>query len=242
MLTPTSIAEPLTGVVPAGPSARRSRTADVALLLAAFVATAGVAFAIGRLSASESATAAPGLTGFPRLRGDGAQVEPGAALFAADAAGAAETSSSPAAAALPAVDGATADGATADRAAVAALSDTTDATTVGKGMAAGPPAGDLPVIGGDGQPPQGELPAGFDGGPPGAMPGAAFGGFIGTISAIEDGVLTLATQAGESRSIATDASTYYVRQASIEAADLSPGDRVRIASQRRRPSLDRCRS
>ena len=104
-------------------------------------------------------------------------------------------------------------------------------------MAAGPPVGDPRAIGGDGQPPSVELPGGFDGGPPGAMAGMAFGGLIGTISAIEDGGLTLATQAGESRSIATDASTLYLRQASIEASDLSPGDRVRIASQRRRPSL-----
>jgi hypothetical protein len=69
------------------------------------------------------------------------------------------------------------------------------------------------------------------------MAGLSFGGLQGTISAIEDGVLTLATQAGESPSIATDTSTLFLRQASIEAADLAPGDRVRIGSQRRRPSL-----
>ena len=69
VLTPTSIAEPLTGVVPAGPPARRSRTADVALLLAAFVATAGVAFAIGRLSASEIGNRRAWSDGIPQAEG-----------------------------------------------------------------------------------------------------------------------------------------------------------------------------
>ena len=241
--TPVSTAQPLTGVAPAAPPARRPRTAAVALVLAAFVATAGVAFAIGRLSASGSATAVPTVAALARMRGDGAQVALGAALSAPDAAGPTETTSLAADAAsgtaLPAADGAAApaaDGAAADGASVAALSDTTDATRGAEGMAAGPPEGDPRAMGGDGQPLLVELPGGFEGGPPGAMAGIAFGGLVGTISAIDDGGLTLATQAGESRNIAFDATTLYRRQASIEASDLSPGDRVRVAYERRRPS------
>jgi hypothetical protein len=235
VLASTPIAEPLTGVAPAAPPARRSRTADVALLLAAFVATAGVAFAIGRLSASESATAVPRVAALAGLRGDGAEVAPGAALSAPDTDRTTETSSSAADAAdgvaLPAADGAPADGAS-----LAALSDTNDAKRGAEGMAAGPPEGDPRAMGGDGQPVPVDLPDGFEAGPPGAMAGIAFGGLVGTISAIDDGGLTLATPAGESRNIAVDASTLYRRQASIEASDLSPGDRVRIAYERGRPS------
>ena len=48
-----------TGEVAPARAARRSRTADAALVLAAFVATAGVAFAIGRWSAPDLPSAAP---------------------------------------------------------------------------------------------------------------------------------------------------------------------------------------
>ena len=243
VLASTPVAEPLTGVAPAAPLARRSRTAEVALLLAAFVATAGVAFAIGRLSASESASAVPRVAALAGLRVDGAEVAPGAALFAPEIDRTTETSSSAAdaadGAALPASDGVAlraADGALADGASLAGLSDTTDATRGAEGMAAGPLEGDPRAMGGDGQPLPVDLPGGFEGGPPGAMAGIAFGGLVGSISAIDDGGLTLATPAGESRSITVDASTLYRNQASIEASDLSPGDRVRIAYERGRPS------
>lgn len=197
---------PATSPPRAAPPARRSRTSEIALLLAAFVAAVGVAFAIGRWSVPQSTPVAPGLAVLPLQRGDAALVAPDAALAVPDTAGSGVT------------------------AAGAAAADTTTEGTPATSTTVG-------VDAGNGEPaPEAESAGGLEGGSPAMMAGMSFGGLQGAISAIEEGSLTLATESGESRSITTSAATVYLRQSTIEAADLAPGDRVRIGSLRRGPA------
>jgi hypothetical protein len=68
------------------------------------------------------------------------------------------------------------------------------------------------------------------GGPqgPGEMVGLGRSGLQGTVSAIEDGSLSLATEDGTIVSVATDTSTSYVRETAIGAAEVSVGDLVSV--------------
>ena len=73
------------------------------------------------------------------------------------------------------------------------------------------------------------LPAtGGSQGPPGAMAGFGAGGLQGMVSALEDGSLSLATEDGTIVSVATDASTSYVRETTIDAAEVAVGDLVSV--------------
>ncbi len=60
------------------------------------------------------------------------------------------------------------------------------------------------------------------------MAGFGPGGLQGTVSAIEDGALALTTEDGTIVSVATDASTAYVRETAIEAAEVEIGDLVSV--------------
>jgi hypothetical protein len=65
-------------------------------------------------------------------------------------------------------------------------------------------------------------------GPPGDVVGFGLGGLQGTVSAIEEGSLSLATEDGTIVSVATDASTLYVRETTISAAEVGVGDLVSV--------------
>jgi len=193
---------PMGAVAPAR-AARRSRTADVALVLAAFVATAGVAFAIGRWSAPDAPSAAP-MRAVSQLPA-GVELPAGVQL---------PSTVEPTAAALE--EGSTAPGA------VAALDE--GSTTARADTAVAEP----PTIDG-GSDLRAGLPAtGGSQGPPGAMAGFRAGGLQGTVSALEDGSLSLATEDGTIVSVATDASTSYVRETAIDAAEVAVGDLVSV--------------
>jgi hypothetical protein len=192
---------PMGAVAPAR-AARRSRTADAALVLAAFVATAGVAFAIGRWSAADSPSAAP-MQAVSQLPA-GVRFPAGAQLPSAV---------EPMAAAVD-------EGSTTPEA-VAAVDE--ESTTAGADTTfAEPPAIDR----------TGDLPAGLPamGGAqgPGVVAGFGPGGLRGTISSIEDGTLALATEDGTIVTVATDASTAYVRDTAIDAAEMEVGDLVSV--------------
>jgi hypothetical protein len=193
---------PTGGLAPAR-AARRSRTADVALVLAAFVATAGVAFAIGRWSAPDPPSAAP-MRAVSQLP---AGVEPPAgtqlpSTVEPTAAAVDEGSRMPGA--VAAVD----EGSTTARADTAVAEP--PAIDGGSDLRAG-----LPATGGSQ-------------GPPGAMAGFGAGGLQGVVSALEAGSLSLATEDGTIVSVATDASTSYVRETTIDAAEVAVGDLVSV--------------
>jgi hypothetical protein len=206
---------PVASAAPSRPH-RRSRTADAALLLAAFVATAGVAFATGRWSAADSPSVAPIRAAF----------ELPAAAAPAAAAGL------PAPAALSAVDVNDAS-ATAGPVSAGAIS----AGTVSAGAASAgrdPVASDDPSVAVSRDPGvRGALAAGPPAagglqGPVGAMAGFGPGGLQGTISAIGDGTLALTSADGSVVTVATDASTTYVRETPIEATEVQLGDLVSV--------------
>ena len=186
---------PLGAVAPAR-TLRRSRTADAALMLAALVATAGVAFAIGRWSAAGVVRRRRRCWPDRQFQAD-VQALAGVGL--------------PAGMQRPSAVEPTA--AAVDEGTTTAGGDTTVAE---------PPA----IDGGGG------LPAGFQamGGSqgPGAMTGFGRGGLQGTVSAIAAGALALTTEDGPIVSVATDASTAYVRETAIEAAEVGIGDLVSV--------------
>lgn len=192
----------------------------MALLVAAFVATAGVAFAVGRWTMPSSSTAAPSL--------------PGAGEFSPFAG-----SALPAAA----IDDSSTDGAAVDRRAAAAAA---GITAVDPAALASPGVGTVPAgittDVGNGLPAAGGLPAGTlqapgappggaDGSSPGGMgqgPGMGPGGLEGTVSAIGGDSLTLTTDDGTSMSVVTDPATTWVQETPIAATDIQAGDRVSV--------------
>jgi hypothetical protein len=222
--------------------ARRSRTADLALLVAAFVATAGVAFAVGRWTMQQSSATTPSLAGAGTFGPFAGAVVP--AVAAGDGStnsttGGDRRAEAAAAAGISAVDQAAlaspgpglvtagtatdatgasvpaaGDGATGDTAAAPQLANGPGgAVAAGSGQAAGaPPAGA-----------QGSSPGGM-GGPPGMGPG----GLEGTVSAVGEGSLTLTTDDGSSVTLATDDATAWVRETPIEATAIQAGDRVSV--------------
>jgi hypothetical protein len=203
---------PMGAVAPAR-TVRRSRTADVALVLAALVATAGVAFAIGRWSAAESSSATLMLAGsqFP------ADVQAPAGVDLPAGVGLPAGVRLPAGVDLPA--GVQLPSAVEP---TAAAVDEGPTTAGGDTTVAEPPA-----IDGGGDFPAG-LPAMGGSQGPGAMTGFGRGGLQGMVSAIESGALGLTTGDGTIVSVATDASTAYVRETAIEAAEVGIGDLVSV--------------
>jgi hypothetical protein len=176
-------------------------------VLAAFVATAGVAFAIGRWNAPDS-PAAPSRAV--------SQLPAGVELPEAVEMPAGLERPSTVEPTAPAVDdGSGMPGAVAaqDGGSVTALTDI---------VVAEPPA----IEGG------GDVSAGLPamGGPqaPGDMVGFGRGGLQGTVSALEAGRLSLATEDGTIVSVATDTSTSYVRETTISVAEVGVGDLVSV--------------
>jgi hypothetical protein len=214
---------------------RADRTGAIALLLAAFVATGGVAFAVGRWSTGQE-TGGQGPGSFPQLAalpaaGQGApQVASGigaADLGAAadDAAGAATGTSSVAADTVRAAEGRRAPGAGID-AASGAGTDAAQGAPATRGQDA--PAADSALLQGSGAD-----PGGVAGGPPGPGGPRGFGvGLEGTIEAIEDGQLTITSSDGTSSTVLVDETTTIARQEALAMDDLRVGDSVRVTPSR----------
>lgn len=204
-----------TGAVAPARTARRSRTADAALVLATFVATAGMAFAIGRWSAPYVPSAAP-MRAVSQLPA-GVELPIGVELPAGVGLpeGAQLPSTvEPTAAAVD--EGSRVPGAVAgvDAGTATARTDTAVA--------------DPTAIDGGGDLRAGLSATGGSQGPPGAMAGFGRGGLQGTVSALEDGRLSLATEDGTIITVATHTSTSYVRETTIGAAEVGVGDLVSV--------------
>ena len=208
---------------------RRSRTADVALLLAAFVATAGVAFAIGRWSAAESPSAAPSLAGSQSLAG----IAVAGRRAAAGRRGTSRRREPARRRAAPV--GRRSNGGPGGRGAKVARC----GGPGGRGAhdrRRGHDRREAPAIDGRRRPRRRAPGHGWRRRAPGAMAGFGPGGLQGTVSAIEDGTLTLTTEDGTIVSVATDASTAYVRETPIEAAEVADRrPRQRAGALRRFP-------
>jgi hypothetical protein len=232
----------LTGAAGAPRRAGRSRTADLALLAAAFVATAGVAFAVGRWTMQQSSATTPSLAGAGTFGPFAGAVVP--AVAAGDGStnsttGVDRRAQAAAAAGISAVDQAalaspgpglvTAGTATdATGASVPAAGDGATGDTAAAPLVASGPGGD--VAAGSGQA-AGAPPGGLQGSSPGGLagpPGMGPGGLEGTLSAMEGDSLTLTTADGTSMTVWTDASTAWVQETPITATDVAVGDRVSI--------------
>jgi hypothetical protein len=185
----------------------------VALLLAAFVATAGVAFAVGRWSTG-TATGGQAAGSLPQLAAampaDGQRTPPTTAgLAAADAASTG----------LP-TSGATAIG--------AAAATTEDARTRDAAGATG-----ATTTSASGTDPSGAGPAGMAGVAPGSGGPGGFGrGLEGAITAIEDGEISLTSSDGTTSSVLVDETTTIARQEPMALDDIRVGDVVRVTAAR----------
>jgi hypothetical protein len=212
---------------------RGSRASTVALLVAALVATGGVSFAIGRWSTGEADGESPaigagpsfdfaaaGTGAFPRLADGAVPAGPAAAVEVAVASDT-ETSTSEAAAVDRDSEQSTVPGSASEPESGAAQLDPPDTV-----------AADLPGLVSQ-TPSAGDGPSGADGPPAGVFgDGGGFPGFSrgieGSISAIEDGQLTIVSSDGTSSTVLVDASTEVLRQEASGVAVLEVGDSIRI--------------
>lgn len=198
------------------PTRRHLPSSSVALLASLLVATAGVSFAVGRFTSDDGTASRGGSAALASTALGGTGVLPPAGAFPAGDLAVGDAAAAAPAAEVPEEPGTISGGAgTVPLEVPADSSEDTDAAEA-----------DLPALATDIRAPSGG-PGGDDrlagvGGPPG------FGGIQGSVSAIEDGLLTIATSDGQSLSVTLDDATTYVRQTTIDAADLAVGDEVSV--------------